>query len=235
MGIARRLGALSPAFQTRLVGRRAQVGPLQRPSLIFVTALRAAFRTSTGSSRSASRNSTRNGESIGPSPGLPRGGGNAEKCDGVRPRSLHATAPRNSHCRPSGVASTSEPLRERDGSLRSLCGPQLLDLCALRGREWSDGAHVAPLLPYLIAGGTRPRVVSGVNETYYPQKGGSPHEPCLYPGAVPSPVPPRAAAAHVELSLRDSTAPSHPASFSTAAQLWGSSRAPVGHCTRCTR
>jgi hypothetical protein len=39
MGIARRLGALSPAFQIRLGGRRAQVGPLQRPSLIFVTAL----------------------------------------------------------------------------------------------------------------------------------------------------------------------------------------------------
>jgi len=35
---------------------------------------------------------------IGPSPGLPRGGGFAERWDGVRPRSLRATAPRNSHC-----------------------------------------------------------------------------------------------------------------------------------------
>src|ERR1035437_3656016 len=37
------------------------------------------------------------GRSIGSSPGLPRGGGVAEECDGVRPRSLRATAPRNSH------------------------------------------------------------------------------------------------------------------------------------------
>jgi hypothetical protein len=55
--------------------------------------LRAAFRTNTGSIRCESRYSIRNGESIGPSPGLPRGGGIADKCDGVRPRSLRATAP----------------------------------------------------------------------------------------------------------------------------------------------
>src|ERR1039457_1866933 len=49
MGIAGAVRALSPAFRTRVVGRRAQVGPLQRPSLIFVTRPQAAFRTSTGS------------------------------------------------------------------------------------------------------------------------------------------------------------------------------------------
>ncbi len=49
-------------------------------------ALQAAFRTSTGSSRSASRYSTRNGRSTGPLPGLPRGGGMADRCDGVRPK-----------------------------------------------------------------------------------------------------------------------------------------------------
>jgi hypothetical protein len=36
----------------------------------------------------------RSGRTIRPSPGLPRGGGVAEECDGVRPRSLRATAPR---------------------------------------------------------------------------------------------------------------------------------------------
>ena len=55
-----------------------------------MTALQAAFRTSTGSSRSASRYSTRNGESIGPSPGLPRGGGIAERCAGVLPKYISA-------------------------------------------------------------------------------------------------------------------------------------------------
>jgi hypothetical protein len=39
----------------------------------------------------------RNGRSIGP---LPQGGGIAEECDGVRPRSLRATASCNSHCTP---------------------------------------------------------------------------------------------------------------------------------------
>jgi hypothetical protein len=51
-----------------------------------VTFLQAAFQTSTGSSRSASRYSTRNGEFIGSSPGLPRGGGIAERCAGVHPK-----------------------------------------------------------------------------------------------------------------------------------------------------
>jgi hypothetical protein len=55
MGIARRLGALSPACQIRLEGQPAEVGPLQRPSLIFVTGLQATFRSSTGSSRSGAR------------------------------------------------------------------------------------------------------------------------------------------------------------------------------------
>src|SRR5450759_2131703 len=45
----------------------------------------------------ASRYSTRNGRAIGPSPGLPRGGGIAEKCDGVRgqtkPRSYYRDGP----------------------------------------------------------------------------------------------------------------------------------------------
>jgi hypothetical protein len=54
--------------------------PLQRRSLTFLTALQAAFRTNTGSSRSASRYAMRNGGSIGPSPGLPRGGGIADRC-----------------------------------------------------------------------------------------------------------------------------------------------------------
>jgi len=53
-----------------------------------VTARQAAFRINTGSSRSASRYSTRKGESIWPSPGLPRGGGIAERCDGDRPKYL---------------------------------------------------------------------------------------------------------------------------------------------------
>ena len=48
--------------------------------------LYAASRTRTGSRRSASRYSIRNGESNGPSPGLPRGGGIAERCAGVRPK-----------------------------------------------------------------------------------------------------------------------------------------------------
>ena len=55
MGIAGAVRALSPAFRTRVVGRRAQVGPLQRPSLIFVTRPQADFRTSTGSIRARAR------------------------------------------------------------------------------------------------------------------------------------------------------------------------------------
>ena len=51
-----------------------------------VTAFQAAFRASTGRSRSASRYSMRNGRTIGTSPGLPRGGGIAERCAGVRPK-----------------------------------------------------------------------------------------------------------------------------------------------------
>jgi len=50
----------------------------------------------------------RNGESIGPSPRLPQGGAIAKGCDGVRPRSLCATAPRNSHCTPTGIEKETE-------------------------------------------------------------------------------------------------------------------------------
>src|SRR5664280_1387375 len=46
------LARFNPACRTRLVGRRAHVGLLQPPCSIFVTALQAAFRTSTGSIRS---------------------------------------------------------------------------------------------------------------------------------------------------------------------------------------
>src|ERR1700690_4249426 len=66
--------------------RHAHVVTLQRPWLGFRDPLQAAFRTSTGSSRSASRYSIRNGDFIEPSPGLPRGGGIAERCAGVRPK-----------------------------------------------------------------------------------------------------------------------------------------------------
>ena len=97
MGIAMPVGAQRPALCAGFRSRQAHIGSLERPSPRSVTALQAAFRTSTGSSRSASRYSTRNGRSIGPSPGLPRGGGIAEKCDGVRgqtkPRSYYRDGP----------------------------------------------------------------------------------------------------------------------------------------------
>src|SRR5450759_5194282 len=50
--------------------------------------------------------------------------------------------------RPASGLSASEPLRERDSSVDSPCGPDLLDLRALDGREPTDGAHVAPLVAH---------------------------------------------------------------------------------------
>jgi len=49
IGIARRLDAPSPRCRTRRVSRRAEIGPLRPRSPIVVTALQAAFRTSTAS------------------------------------------------------------------------------------------------------------------------------------------------------------------------------------------
>jgi Protein of unknown function DUF45 len=86
MGIAARPGARRPESGLCSSARRAHVDPLQHASLSFVTALQAAFRTNTGSKLSASRYSMRNGESVRSSPGLPRGGGIAERCNGVRPK-----------------------------------------------------------------------------------------------------------------------------------------------------
>src|ERR1039457_5733955 len=90
MGIAAGVGAQGRVSRWHSPSWCAHIDPLQRRSLIFATALQAAFRTSTGNSHSASRYSTRNGESIGPSPGLPRGGGIADGWDGVLPKYISA-------------------------------------------------------------------------------------------------------------------------------------------------
>jgi hypothetical protein len=58
MGIDRRLGALSPAFRTRLEGQRAEAGRFGPAWRVSGRPLQAAFQTSTGSSCSASRYST---------------------------------------------------------------------------------------------------------------------------------------------------------------------------------
>jgi hypothetical protein len=86
MGIAAGAGAQGRGIRRRSPSWCIHIDSLQRRSLTFLTALQAAFRTNTGSIRSASRYSTRNGRSIGPSPGLPRGGGIADRCDGVLPK-----------------------------------------------------------------------------------------------------------------------------------------------------
>ncbi len=160
MGIAARPGAQRPAFRPCSSARRTQVGPLQRPSLIFETALQAAFRTNTGSIRCASRYSIRNGGSIGPSPGLPRGGGIADKCDGVRPRSLRATAPRNSHCTPTDVvlSTGSERAATGEGRWALLNGARRTRRPAAPKRP--GGRRIAALLPE-AGGGPRGRDLLG--------------------------------------------------------------------------
>jgi hypothetical protein len=106
-----------------------------------VTFLQAAFRTRTGSSRSASRYSTQNGKSIGPSPGLPRGGGIAERCDGVLPKYTSAgVAPPRPWCaRPARMPGygagikTPRPRRER---------------CRMAAVSLSRSPRQFPLRPY---------------------------------------------------------------------------------------
>jgi hypothetical protein len=125
-----------------------------------VTLRQAAFRTSLGSSRSASRYSTRNGESTGPSPGLPRGGGIAERCAGIQSRSLRATAPRNSYCAPTDsrnslILGLSSNVPQRAGVARNFVWNSLLNsttaalsadrtvprLAAISGAIWMRIGH----------------------------------------------------------------------------------------------
>jgi hypothetical protein len=61
------VGAHRPVGSSSFAGSECTPRPSPDLSLTSLTALQAAFRTSTGSIRSASRYSTRNGESIGPS------------------------------------------------------------------------------------------------------------------------------------------------------------------------
>ena len=172
MGIAARPGAQRPAFRPCSSARRTQVGPLQRPSLIFETALQAAFRTNTGSIRCASRYSIRNGESIGPSPGLPRGGGIADKCDGVRPRSLRATAPRNSHCTPTDVvlSTGSERAATGEGRWALLNGARRTRRPAAPNRP--GGRRIAALFPE--AGEDRVEGTSSASGAAGPHPGATP-------------------------------------------------------------
>src|ERR1035441_7142949 len=150
MGIAAGAGAQGRGIRRRSPSWCVHIDPLQRRSLTFLTALQAAFRTNTGSSRSASRYSMRNDRSIGPSPGLPRGGGIADRCDGVGLRSLRATPrqfplhpysppaipiaplqpPGNSHCAPTGRGqnTSAAPRKRQNGSGFTLHTPRQFPL-----------------------------------------------------------------------------------------------------------
>ena len=103
MGIARRLGELSPAFQVRLVARCAHVGPLQRSSPIFVMA-RQQRRVERPASDSMVRSAPRGGRKErmkGSRPDrMPVYGAGLRKKPRAWLWSLCATAPGNSHCTP---------------------------------------------------------------------------------------------------------------------------------------
>ena len=142
MVIGTPVGAQRPALCAGFWSRQAHIGSLERPSPRSVTALQAAFRTSTGSSRSASRYSMRNGRTIGTSFGLPRGGGIAERCAGVRPKSLRATGPWQFPLHPYTPRQFIAPLRcrrarlARKGAVRGVeCPPRIHPIREGRDRK----------------------------------------------------------------------------------------------------